>query len=156
MIRTEIDSVPEEVDQKQRQLMRLQIEFEALKREKDEKTAQRTASIKKQILDLKNEVEVLNSQYTKEKDHIKSAQSIRKEIEATQLEISQAERSYDLERAAQLRHGKLPQLEQKLEETKGQDSEEHELLREEVTESEVCQVISRWTGIPVEKLTQGE
>lgn len=158
MIRTEIDSVPEDLDKARRQLMRLQIEEAALKKEKDPASRERLKSLQGELTDLSGQVETLESVYDKEKESIKKLQGIRKEIEDTNLQIQHAERDYDLEKLAQLRHGVLPKLEAKLSEAEqGTAGEpEKQLLREDVTEQEVAQVVSRWTGIPVQKLVQGE
>ena len=107
MIRTEIDSVPEILDRKQRLLMRLEIEEAALRKEKDNASIQRLANLQKELVDLRNEVYSLREQYEGEKKYIKQVQTLRKDIEATQLEIQEAERDYNLERAAKLRHGQL-------------------------------------------------
>lgn len=160
MIRTEIDSVPEEVDQKRRVLMRLEIEEAALKKEKDEASRKRLDSIQKELQDLRTDVSGLEQQYEGEKSLIKNVQQIRREIEGINRQIQQAERDYDLESAARLRHGSLPAAELKLKEAEAQisrdDPQHQQLLREEVTEEEIAQVVSRWTGVPLEKLMQGE
>lgn len=157
MIRTEIDSVPEELDKKQRSLMRLEIEEAALKREKDQASKQRLDLLRKDLQDLRTEVQAMRELYRQEKEGIKSVQKIRQEIEQINQQIQQAERQYDLEKAAKLRHGTLPDLEMKLREAEAGDGQSAKtLLREVVTENEIAQVISRWTGIPVERLSKGE
>ena len=158
MIRTEIDSVPEELDKKRRNLMRLEIEEAALKKEKDEGSQKRLEILQKELQDLRSETQVLEDQYQSEKNKIKRVQDVRKEIEQLNLALQQAERSYDLEKAAQLRHGTIPETERKLHEIEHdlKRSPAGSLLREEVSEEEVAQVISRWTGIPLEKLVEGE
>ena len=160
MIRTEIDSVPEELDQKRRQLMRLEIEEAALKKEKDEASKKRLEDLQKELQDLRSDVNLLEQQYQEEKSSIRSVQQIRQEIEDVNRQIEQAERDYNLEVAAKLRHGTLPALEQKLKQAEqaadGKEKKPGGLLREEVSEEEVAQVISRWTGIPIEKLVEGE
>lgn len=158
MIRTEIDSVPEELDKFRRQLMRLQIEEAALKKEKDPASKERLVSLQGELKDLQGSVNSLEEIYIKEKESIKGLQSIRKELEDVNQKILKAERDYDLETAAKLRHGVLPSLEAKLREAE-ESSEgdfQKQLLREDVTEQEVAQVVSRWTGIPIQKLVQGE
>jgi ATP-dependent Clp protease ATP-binding subunit ClpB len=158
MIRTEIDSVPEELDKKRRNLMRMEIEEAALKKEKDEGSQKRLEILQKELQDLRSETQVLEDQYQSEKNKIKRVQDVRKEIEQLNLALQQAERSYDLEKAAQLRHGTIPETERKLHEIEHdlKRSPAGSLLREEVSEEEVAQVISRWTGIPLEKLVEGE
>ncbi|RYZ56816.1 MAG: AAA family ATPase, partial [Proteobacteria bacterium] len=157
MIRTEIDSVPEELDKKRRSLMRLEIEATALKKEKDEASRKRLDLLNKELKDLRDEVRVLSEQHEQEKSSIKSVQDIRKELEGLNLQLAQAERASDFEKAAKLRHGQIPELEQKL--LKVEDdvkTKKTGLLREEVSEREIAQVVSQWTGIPVEKLMAGE
>ena len=159
MIRTEIDSVPEILDRKQRLLMRLEIEEAALRKEKDNASIQRLANLQKELVDLRNEVYSLREQYEGEKKYIKQVQTLRKDIEATQLEIQEAERDYNLERAAKLRHGQLPQLELELktaEEFAHTKSSTNQLLKETVTQKEIAKVVARATGIPVERLEEGE
>lgn len=158
MIRTEIDSVPEELDKKRRNLMRLEIEEAALKKEKDEASKKRLELLQKELQDLKNEARMLEDQYSAEKNKIKKVQDVRKDLEQFNLELQKAERDYNLEKAAQLRHGLIPETERRLKEAEGELREPggKALLREEVSESEIAQVISRWTGIPVEKLVEGE
>lgn len=158
MIRTEIDSVPEELDKKRRNLMRLEIEEAALKKEKDAGSKKRLEALQMELQDLRKETKLLEDQYENEKSQIRRVQDIRKELEALSIQLQQAERNYDLDKAAQLRHGLIPETDRRLkaaeEEARGKRSTT--LLREEVSEAEVAQVISRWTGIPVEKLVEGE
>ena len=159
MIRTEIDSVPENLDRKQRLLMRLEIEEAALKKEKDKSSKERLVNLQKDLVDLKNEVDGLRSQYESEKKYIKDVQNLRKDIETIHLQIDEAERNYNLEQAAQLRHGELPDLEAKLklaEEFAQKNSSSNQLLKESVTEKEIAKVVARATGIPVERLEAGE
>ena len=157
MIRTEIDSVPENLDRKQRQLMRLEIEEAALKKEKDKSSKARLENLQKELVDLRNDVDTLRSQYETEKKYIKDVQNVRKEIEAVHLQISEAERDYNLEKAAQLRHGTLPGLETRLmeaEEFAKANANTNQLLREAVTDKEISKVVARATGIPVERLQE--
>ena len=158
MIRTEIDSVPEVLDKARRNLMRLEIEEAALKKEKDEASKKRLELLQKELQDMRNETRLLEDQYQQEKSKIKSVQDIRRELEQLNMQLSEAERNYDLERAAQLRHGTLPEVERRLHvaEEEMRHSPVGSLLREEVTDTEIAQVISRWTGIPVQKLVEGE
>ena len=158
MIRTEIDSVPEVLDKQRRNLMRLEIEEAALKKEKDEASKKRLENLQKELQDLRNETRILEDQYQQEKAKIKSVQDIRKELEQLNMRLSEAERNYDLEKAAQLRHGTMPDVERRLHEAEEEmrQSPVGNLLREEVTDTEIAQVISRWTGIPLQKLVEGE
>ena len=155
MIRTEIDSLPEELDNKQRQLMRLEIEEAALVRDKDQTDKQSLDNVRRSIQDLKASVAGLRSRYEEEKGAIKAIQNTRRQIEETNHAIQKAERDYDLNKVAELRHGKLIELEKELAQQR-EEAGKNDLLREEVTEDEVAQVVSRWTGIPVEKLGQSE
>ncbi len=158
MIRTEIDSVPEELDKKRRNLMRLEIEEAALKKEKDAGSKKRLEVLQKELQDLRTETRFMEDQYANEKTQLKKVQDIRKEIESLNIQLQQAERSYDLDKAAQLRHGLIPETELRLK--AAEDEVKHKkssnLLREEVSEAEIASVISRWTGIPLEKLLAGE
>jgi len=158
-IRTEIDSVPEELDKQRRSLMRLEIEEAALKKEKDEASGKRLEILQKELQDLRTDVRALEQQYDQEKNLIRAVQEVRKEIEDINRQIQQAERNYDLESAARLRHGTLPDAESRLKESEAHlksNPEQAKILREEVTEIEVAQVIGRWTGIPIEKLVEGD
>ncbi len=157
MVRTEIDSVPEELDKKRRTLMRLEIEATALKKEKDEGSRKRLDILNRELKDLRDEVKVLSTQHEQEKSAIKSVQDIRKDLESLRLKLEQAERVSDFEMAAKLRHGQIPELEMKLQ-RKEEDvkSKKSGLLREEVSEREIAQVVSQWTGIPIEKIMAGE
>ncbi|MBF0443860.1 MAG: AAA family ATPase, partial [Oligoflexales bacterium] len=160
MIRTEIDSLPENLDKCQRQLMRLQIEEAALKREKDEASKKRLTALQKEIQDLSKETSLLKKQYDYEKNVIREIQNLKQQIENIRLEIAKAERSYNLEEAAKLLHGKLPQLQQQLhlaEESASKSSDSGQsMLRESVTSEEISKIVSRWTGIPVTRLMEGE
>ncbi|MBC7659346.1 MAG: ATP-dependent chaperone ClpB [Chitinophagaceae bacterium] len=157
MVRTEIDSVPEELDKKRRVLMRLEIEATALKKEKDEASRKRLDLLNKELTDLRDEVKVLGEQHEQEKSSIKSVQDIRKELEALGIQLSAAERVSDFEKAAKLRHGLIPELEAKLQRREDDVKKKKTgLLREEVSEREIAQVVSQWTGIPVEKIMAGE
>ncbi|PLX99602.1 MAG: ATP-dependent chaperone ClpB [Desulfuromonas sp.] len=158
MIRTEIDSMPQELDGATRRIMQLEIEEAALKKEKDRASKQRLETLRKELADLRADTDVLKTQWENEKKSIRKLQDLREEIEQVRQEIEIAERDYDLNRAAELKHGRLPQLEQQL-----HDSEESEdiekatrLVREEVSEDEIAEIISRWTGIPVSRLVEGE
>lgn len=159
MIRTEIDSMPEELDKLNRKSLRLAIEVKALEKEKDEKSKERLTELKKELTDLNQEKSVLEAKYSAEKQGLKGVQEIRKKIEQTKLDIETAERNYDLNTAARLRHGELPKLQNALKEAEASGDEPKEatgMLRETVTEAEIAQIVSRWTGIPTTKLLAGE
>ncbi|WDN88580.1 ATP-dependent Clp protease ATP-binding subunit ClpB [Desulfosarcina sp. BuS5] len=159
MIRTEIDSMPTELDEVSRRIMQLEIEEAALKKEKDKASKERLKNLQKELAELRTEADAKRAQWESEKQAIKKVQAIREELEKIRHDIEVAERDYDLNRAAELRHGKLPELERRLKSeeemlTKKQTAER--LLREEVTEDEIAEIISRWTGIPVTRLMEGE
>ena len=159
MIRTEIDSMPAELDEATRRVMQLEIEEAALKKERDEASQERLEAIRKEIAELRVKVDAMKAQWESEKEGIKSVQTLREEIEKLRRDIEVAEREYDLQRAAELKHGKLPELERRLKEEEGKLAERqggNRLLREEVTDEEIAEIISRWTGIPVTRLMEGE
>lgn len=158
MIRTEIDSMPSELDSVLRRLMRLEIEEAALKKEDDQAAAERLSDLQKELQDLREESQVLKSRYDLEKERIKSVRSVREQIEKIGRDIEEAERDYDLNRAAELKHGLLPGLQKELAEKEKsmEDLSGSRLLREEVTEEEVSEIVSKWTGIPVSRLVEGE
>jgi len=159
MIRTEIDSMPAELDEVTRRIMQLEIEQQALKKERDKASQERLAAIEKELADLRAKADALKAQWEAEKEVIAKLQKIREEIEQVKHEIEKAEREYDLNRAAELRYGKLASLEKALKDTEQKLIEKQKtgrLLREEVTEEEIAEVVSRWTGIPVSKLMEGE
>ena len=158
-IRTEIDSMPAELDAITRRLMQLEIEEAALKKEKDSASRERLQALQKELAELKSQEQALAAQWQLEKGGIRSVQHLREEIEQVRLDIGEAERSYDLNRAAELKHGRLPELEKQLQlqEEKLQNTDEQaKLLREEVTEDEIAEIVSRWTGIPVNRLVESE
>jgi len=158
MVRTEIDSMPTELDEITRRVMQLEIEEAALKKETDKASQDRLDALRRELADLKEQASTLRAQWEAEKDAIGAVRGLREEIEQVRRDIEQAEREYDLNRAAELRHGRLPDLQQRLaagEEPHGQPGE-HRLLREEVTESEIAEIVARWTGIPVTRLVEGE
>ena len=158
-IRTEIDSMPTELDEINRKVMQLEIEQEALKREKDEASKERLEKLAKELADLKEKQTALLAQWEKEKQAINSLRSLKEQIEKTKLEIEEAERAYDLNKAAELRYGKLAQLEQELaqkEQELNQASAGKTLVKEEVGPDDVAEIISKWTGIPVSRLMEGE
>ncbi len=159
MIRTEMDSMPAELDQVTRRIMQLEIEEAALKKEKDAASRERLANLQKELADLRAKADAMRAQWEAEKEAISKVQNLRQKIEETRREIEEAKRRYDLEKAAELMHGVLPSLEKELkeEEEKLQSSQEGKaLLRESVTEEEIAEIVSRWTGIPVSRLMEGE
>jgi ATP-dependent Clp protease ATP-binding subunit ClpB len=158
-LRTEIDSMPAELDEKSRRIMQLEIEREALKKETDTASRQRLEKLEKELADLRAEADQLKAQWQTEKESVQKIRAIREEIEQTKVEIEKAQREYDLNRAAELQYGKLTQLEKQLHEYEdGLDSKQSRgrLLKEEVDEEDIAAVVSRWTGIPVSKLLEGE
>jgi ATP-dependent Clp protease ATP-binding subunit ClpB len=159
MIRTEIDSMPTELDEVSRRIMQLEIEEAALKKERDRSSKERLKNLQKELAELRTEADAMRAQWEAEKQAIKKVQAIREELEKVRHDVEVAERNYDLNRAAELKHGKLPDLQRRLkseEELLGQKQTGERLLREEVTEEEIAEIISRWTGIPVTRLMEGE
>ena len=161
MIRTEIDSQPTELDTASRKVLQLEIEEAALKHEEDEASKERLKTLQKELQEAREEADTLRTQYETEKKAIAGIRDLRAEIENIKAEIEKAERAYDLSKAAELRYGKLTELENvlKAKEKVKQDTEkadEKKLLREEVTEDEIADIVSRWTGIPVSRLLEGE
>jgi ATP-dependent Clp protease ATP-binding subunit ClpB len=159
VVRTEIDSMPQELDQITRHVMRLEIEEAALQKEGDEASRQRLETLRKELADLRAEAAAMTAQWESERSAIRKLQALREEIEQVRREIEEAERNYDLNRAAELRYGRLEDLERRLrgeEELLESRQGGSRLLREEVTEDEVAEVVARWTGIPVARLVEGE
>ncbi len=158
MIRTEIDSLPTELDEFNRRIMQLEIEREALRRETDKASKERLENLEKELAEAKENQSQLMAQWEKEKNSIKSMQQLKEELEKTRLEIEEAERNYDLNRVAELRYGKLADLERQIKEKEEapEEGEKPQLLKEEVGPDDVAEIISRWTGIPLSKLLEGE
>ncbi|MBE5742770.1 MAG: ATP-dependent chaperone ClpB [Clostridiales bacterium] len=157
MIKTEMNSMPSEMEDVSRKIMRLEIEETSLKKETDGLSKERRESIKKELADLKEKYDIMNAKLKAEKDEISSVQKLREELEKVNGEIERAEREYDLEKAAKLRYGKLPEIKDKIENAeKVMGQRENGLLHDKVTEEEVAKIICRWTGIPVSKLMEGE
>jgi ATP-dependent Clp protease ATP-binding subunit ClpB len=150
--RTEIDSMPAELDEITRRMMQLEIEREALKKETDKASRERLARLEKELADLKTNSASLRAQWQSDQEALKKQREIREQIEQTKIDIEQAERAYDLNKAAELKYGKLTSLEKQLEAGKTSTA----LLKEEVDEEDIAQVVSRWTGIPLSKLLEGE
>jgi len=158
-LRTEIDSMPAELDEIERRIMQLEIEREALKKESDPESKERLERIERELADLSAERDSLKTQWQMEKQAIHRIRKLKKEFEDLKLEIERAERDYDLNRAAELKYGGLVDLERKLEgeQTRLQEKQEHAmLLKEEVDEEDIADVVSKWTGIPVSRLVEGE
>ena len=158
-IRTEIDSMPSELDEITRKVLRLQIEDTALKKEKDDASKERLKTLRKELADLKAQSDAMRAQWEQEKQSIAGVQGVREELEKARRESEEAERKYDLDRVAKLRHGVIPELEKKLASFQKADAGKgvhRSLLREEVTEEEIAEVVSRWSGIPLTRLLQGE
>ena len=159
VIRTEIDSMPQELDGITRRVMQLQIEEAALTKETDEASHQRLEALRRELADLRAQADAMTAQWEAERQAIHKLQSLREELEQLRREIEEAERTYDLNRAAELRHGRLPELERRLngeEERLESKQGATRLLREEVTEDEIAEIVARWTGIPVARLMEGE
>jgi ATP-dependent Clp protease ATP-binding subunit ClpB len=159
MLRTEIDSLPSELDEINRKVMQLEIEREALKREIDESSRDRLEKLEKELADLKESQSTLLAQWEKEKQTIEGLRTIKEEIERTRLDIEAAQRAYDLNRAAELRYGKLAELEKKLisqDEQMTAQAGGARMVKEEVGPDDVAEIISRWTGIPVSRLLESE
>ncbi len=159
MIRTEIDSMPAELDEVTRRVMQLEIEEAALNKEKDKASKERLEDLRRELADLKDRAKTMRAQWDEEKAALAGVRKLREELEQKRQELERAERDYDLNRSAELKHGVIPQLEKRLQEheTKLAGAKEGErLLREEVTEDEIAEIVSRWTGIPVTRLVEGE
>ena len=156
-IRVEMNSMPTELDQVTRRLMQLEIEEAALKKESDDASKKRLRSLQEELADLREEVNAMKMQWETEKEEVNTVSSKRAEIDKAKHELEDAENNYDLERAAVLRHGTIPQLEKELQELEAKAKEsEIKMVQESVTENEIAQVVGRLTGIPVTKLVEGE
>ncbi|MGA6828980.1 ATP-dependent chaperone ClpB [Nitrospira sp. NS4] len=158
-LRTEIDSLPAELDEVSRKVLQLEIEREALKKEKDQASAARLSALESELAEKQGTVQALKTQWDSEKASVGRLRKTREAIEEVKQKIEQAERAYDLNRVAELRYGDLPRLERELaiEQTSlGKKQNESRLLKEEVDEDEIAAVVSRWTGIPVSRLMEGE
>ena len=158
-LRTEIDSMPSELDEILRRVMQLEIEREALKKETDQASRDRLGKIEKDLANLRAEADALKARWQAEKQAVGRLRHLREQIEQTKTEIEKAQREYDLNRAAELKYGTLAELERRLESESGQFSKKQSqgrLLKEEVDEEDIAQIVSRWTGIPVTRLMEGE
>ena len=161
LVRTEIDSMPSELDQITRRVMQLEIEEQALKKEKDEASKKRLETLRKELAEAREKADAMRAQWEQEKQSVGQVQQLREQLEQARHELEQAERNYDLEKAAEIRHGRIPELQRKIEEAEQkahqrQEGDEQQLVREEVTEEEIAQIVSKWTGIPVARLMEGE
>ncbi|MGD0132052.1 MAG: ATP-dependent chaperone ClpB [Bryobacteraceae bacterium] len=158
-LRTEIDSMPADLDEILRRIMQLEIEREALKKESDTASKDRLKKIEKEIADLKSDSDALKAQWQAEKEGVQKLRTLREQLDQTKVEIEKAERQYDLNKAAELKYGRLTELERKLKTEESRLAEKQSgkrLLKEEVDEEDIAQVVSRWTGVPVSKLLEGE
>ncbi len=156
MIRTEMDSMPQELDELTRKVLRLEIEETALAKEKDEASKRRLETLRKELAEAREKAKGIKLHWEKEKASVQKTRKLREEIEALRLEMEKAERAYDLNKVAELRHGKIPQMEEELKrlEKKGRDTTT--LFKEEVSEEEIAEVVSKWSGVPVTRLVEGE
>ena len=157
LIKTELDSMPTELDELNRRVMQMEIEETALKKETDRLSQERLANLQKELAELRDELNGKKAKWTNEKDAVDKVSKLRESIENTKNEIKIAQQKYDLEKAAELQYGVLPQMEKQLEaEEEILKNRDLSLVREKVTEEEIARIISRWTGIPVAKLTESE
>ncbi|HWF35086.1 MAG TPA: ATP-dependent chaperone ClpB [Solirubrobacteraceae bacterium] len=159
VIRTEIDSMPQELDAITRRVMQLEIEEAALTKEKDQASRERLEALRRELADLRAQADAMTAQWEAERQAIRKLQALREELEQVRREIEEAQRNYDLNKAAELQHGRRPELERRLqaeEERLNQKQGGTRLLREEVTAEEIAEVVARWTGIPVTRLLEGE
>ena len=158
MIRSEMDSMPTELDVVRRRIIQLEIEEAALKKEEDALSLQRLSELQKELAESRDSFNAMKARWENEKSAIETVQKLRSEIERLNAEIQQAEQSYDLEKAAELKYGRLPEAKKRLEseEQRAESAKENSLLRDKVTEEEIARIVERWTGIPVAKLMEGE
>ncbi len=156
MIRTEIDSLPTELDELQRRVMQLEIEETALQKEKDDASKRRLTELRKELADAKEKSTAMRAVWQKEKDSLGRVQKVREELEAARLEMAKAERNYDLNKIAELKHGRIPQLEKELAKAEKTGPTQTTLVKEEVSAEEIAEIISKWTHIPVTKLMEGD
>ena len=157
LIKTELDSMPTELDEVSRKIMQLEIEEAALKKEDDHLSQERLSAIQKEIAQLREDFQVKKAQWEADKKDVDQVRVLREQIEGVNKEIEKAQREYDLNRAAELQYGRLPELKRQLEEQEQKiHGAEDSLVREQVTEDEIGRIVSRWTGIPVTKLTESE
>ena len=157
MVRTEIDSMPESIDETKRKILQLEIERAALNKEDDEMSKIRLENLEKELQDTKNEFDAMYMEWTKQKSKVDEIKNTKSEIEAVNHEMEEAQRKYDFEKLSELKYGKLVELQNKLEElNKKMDEDDNSIIKESVTEDEIAEVVSKWTSIPVTKLVETE
>lgn len=157
MIKTEMNSLPAELDEVQRKIMQMEIEEAALKKEDDRLSKERLEELQKELAEMREDFKARKARWENEKASVEKVSKLREEIESVNSEIQIAQRNYDLNKAAELQYGRLPELKKQLEEEEERVAkEDHSMVRESVTEDEIAKIISRWTGIPVAKLTESE
>ena len=156
MIRTEMDSMPQELDELTRKSLRLEIEETALAKEKDEASKRRLAVLRKELAEAREKAQGIQLHWEKEKASVQKTRKLREEIEALRLAMEKAERAYDLNTVAELRHGKIPQMEEELKRLEKKGREQTTLFKEEVSEEEIAEIVSKWSGVPVTRLVEGE
>ena len=157
LIKTELDSMPSELDEQRRKIMQLEIEESALKKETDNLSKERLETLQKELAELRDTFNTQKAQWDNEKHSVEKLQKLREQIEDVNKQIQKAKQSYDLEKAAELQYGELPRLQQQLEiEERNTKESDNRLVHEAVTDDEIAKIISRWTGIPVTRLTEGE
>jgi ATP-dependent Clp protease ATP-binding subunit ClpB len=156
MIRTELDSMPSELDEISRRVLQLEIEETALKQEKDKSSKDRLETLRKELGNARDKMETIKRQWENERKGIDDVRVLREQIETMRADMERAERAYDLNLVAELKHGKLPTLEAELEALEKVDKKDDSILKEEVTAEEIADIVARWTGVPVTKLIEGE
>jgi ATP-dependent Clp protease ATP-binding subunit ClpB len=156
MIRTEMDSMPQELDELTRRVLRLEIEETALAKEKDDASKRRLEALRQELAEAREKSKGIRLHWEKEKASVQKTRKLREEIDATRLEMEKAERAYDLNKVAELRHGKLPQMEEELKRLDKKGREQTTLFKEEVSADEIAEVVSKWSGVPVTRLVEGE
>jgi len=155
-LRMQVDSKPEELDELDRRIIQLKIEREALKKEDDEASRDRLEKLEKELADLEEKADALTQRWSQEKEKLSSAQKIKEELESARLEVQQAQREGDLARASELSYGRIPELEKQLADVEAEEHRSGTMLEEAVTADHIAGVVSRWTGIPVDKMLEGE
>ena len=155
-LRTQMDSMPADLDEQARRIMQLEIEREGLKAEKDKASRERLKKLKEELADLRADYEEKKALWDVERAEVQKLRELKEQIDSLRVEVEQAERAYDLNRAAELKYGRLAELERELEQADAQADDGHAMLREEVSEDDIAAVVARWTGIPVTSLLEGE
>lgn len=156
MIRTEMDSMPQELDELTRRVLRLEIEETALAKEKDDASKRRLETLRKELAEAREQAKGIRLTWEKEKASVQKTRKLREDIEAAKLEMQKAERAYDLNKVAELRHGQIPQLEAELKRLEKKAHEQPTLFKEEVSQEEIAEVVAKWSGVPVTRLVEGE